>query len=234
MPDLVHEEIMSIRAENAVGDNDDLSSPAVRLQRDEAALATTDEVENKEAGHAAHATEIPATAAKADDTSAVKQNPNGMDTDDDDDSKYLTGTKLSLLTFGLCLATFVVALDNTIIATAIPRITTQFNSLPDVGWYGSSYLLTTTSLQPFFGKVITYFSVKWVWLSSLLIFESSSPAPNTFNITPFIDHSFSWINIMRHIRQFPDVHRRTSRRWRWRRSIILWRHDHHRIECPSS
>jgi hypothetical protein len=29
------------------------------------------------------------------------------------------------------------ALDNTILATAIPRITDQFNSLADVGWYGS-------------------------------------------------------------------------------------------------
>lgn len=34
------------------------------------------------------------------------------------------------------------------LATAIPTITTVFDSLGDVGWYGSSYLLTTTSLQP--------------------------------------------------------------------------------------
>ena len=90
---------------------------------------------------------------------------------DDDESQYMSGSKLVLLSIGLCLATFVIALDNTIIATAIPRITTEFDSLDDVGWYGSSYLLTTTSLQPPFGKVITYFSVKWVYLSALLIFE---------------------------------------------------------------
>ncbi len=79
---------------------------------------------------------------------------------EDDDSKYATGLPLHLLTFGLTLSTFVIALDNTIIATAIPRITTVFNSLDDVGWYGSSYLLTTTSLQPSFGKIYTYFNVK--------------------------------------------------------------------------
>jgi hypothetical protein len=28
-------------------------------------------------------------------------------------------------------------LDNSIIATAIPKITDQFHSLEDVGWYGS-------------------------------------------------------------------------------------------------
>lgn len=60
------------------------------------------------------------------------------------------------------------------LATAIPRITTQFDSLNDVGWYGSSYLLTTTSLQPSFGKVYTYFNVKWTYMIALVIFEIGS------------------------------------------------------------
>ena len=94
--------------------------------------------------------------------------------DQNDDSKYPRGAKLWILTFGLCLAIFVVALDNTIIAAAIPRITTVFDSLNDVGWYGSSYLLTTTSLQPSFGKIYTYFDVKWTYLSALIIFELGS------------------------------------------------------------
>jgi hypothetical protein len=37
----------------------------------------------------------------------------------------------------LCLAVFLVALDQTIIATAIPRITDHFHSVQDIGWYGS-------------------------------------------------------------------------------------------------
>ncbi|EXJ71346.1 uncharacterized protein A1O5_05153 [Cladophialophora psammophila CBS 110553] len=93
---------------------------------------------------------------------------------EDDESKYAKGLPLHLLTFGLTLSTFVIALDNTIIATAIPRITTVFNSLGDVGWYGSSYLLTTTSLQPSFGKIYTYFNVKWTYMCALFIFEVGS------------------------------------------------------------
>ncbi|KIV78873.1 hypothetical protein PV11_06479 [Exophiala sideris] len=93
---------------------------------------------------------------------------------EDDETKYATGLPLHLLTFGLTLSTFVIALDNTIIATAIPRITTVFDSLDDVGWYGSSYLLTTTSLQPSFGKVYTYFNVKWTYMLALAIFELGS------------------------------------------------------------
>jgi hypothetical protein len=92
----------------------------------------------------------------------------------DDESKYLGGLPLYLLTFGLFIATFCVALDNTILATAIPRITTVFNSLNDVGWYGSAYLLTTTSLQPSFGKIYIYFNVKWTYIIALLIFEAGS------------------------------------------------------------
>ncbi|KAI9699110.1 MAG: hypothetical protein M1836_003299 [Candelina mexicana] len=92
----------------------------------------------------------------------------------EEEAKYPGGWALGILTFGLCLALFVVALDNTIIATALPVITTRFNSLNDIGWYGSSYLLTTTSLQPSFGKVYTYFSVKWTFLSALVIFELGS------------------------------------------------------------
>ena len=92
----------------------------------------------------------------------------------DDESRYPSGVQLTLITTGLALATFVVALDNTIIATAIPQITSVFNSLGDVGWYGSSYLLTTTSLQPTFGKIYTHFNIKWTYLIALVIFEVGS------------------------------------------------------------
>jgi hypothetical protein len=47
---------------------------------------------------------------------------------------YVTGLALALLAFGLCVTTFLIGLDQMIIATAIPKITTQFDSLGDVGW----------------------------------------------------------------------------------------------------
>ena len=64
--------------------------------------------------------------------------------------------------------------DNTIIATAIPRITDQFKALNDVGWYGSAYLLTTCATQLIFGKLYTYYSIKWIYLLGLGIFEVGS------------------------------------------------------------
>jgi hypothetical protein len=110
----------------------------------------------------------------------------------DPNYEYPTGLKLGLTMLALCLSVFLVALDNTIIATAIPKITDHFNSLNDVGWYGSAvsdssilrvlptqltleqYLLTTASFQLLFGKFYTFFSIKWVYLIAIFIFELGS------------------------------------------------------------
>lgn len=110
----------------------------------------------------------------AEKEASVKETDDAAAEPEEDESGYLSGFKLGILTLGLCLTTFVIALDNTIIATAIPNITTVFNSLGDVGWYGSSYLLTTTSLMPSFGKIYTYFDVKYTYLIALVIFEAGS------------------------------------------------------------
>ncbi|KAG4028915.1 hypothetical protein MFRU_018g00260 [Monilinia fructicola] len=72
------------------------------------------------------------------------------------------------------MTVFLVALDRTIISTAIPEITNEFNSLPDVGWYGSAYLLTCSAFQLLFGKFYTFWAVKTVLLSSVLLLEVGS------------------------------------------------------------
>ncbi|KAJ5488465.1 hypothetical protein N7539_003355 [Penicillium diatomitis] len=87
---------------------------------------------------------------------------------------YPAGWKLAAIVVGLCLACILVALDNTIMATAIPKITEQFNSLDDVGWYGSAFLLTTCSVSLLYGKLYTFFSIKWVYLAALSLFELGS------------------------------------------------------------
>lgn len=44
--------------------------------------------------------------------------------------------KQILLLVSLSLAVLLQALDNTIVTTAIPKITDEFDSLADVAWYG--------------------------------------------------------------------------------------------------
>ncbi|KAK6591956.1 MFS toxin efflux pump [Botrytis cinerea] len=87
---------------------------------------------------------------------------------------YPEGLKLVTIILALCLAVFLVALDQTIISTAIPKITDHFKSTGDIGWYGSSYLLTKAALQPSFGRVYSIFSIKCTFLSAIAIFELGS------------------------------------------------------------
>jgi MFS family permease len=75
---------------------------------------------------------------------------------------------------GVYLSIFLVALDRTIIATAIPQITNEFNSIGDIGWYGSSYMLATACLFPVSGRIYQLYSTKWVYISSLVVFEIGS------------------------------------------------------------
>ncbi|KAE8140854.1 putative efflux pump antibiotic resistance protein [Aspergillus pseudotamarii] len=93
---------------------------------------------------------------------------------DSESAKYPSGLKIALVFWALCLTVFLVALDQTIIATAIPTITSQFHSVEDIGWYGSVFLLTNCSFQLFFGKLYTLFPLKWTFVSAVLVFEAGS------------------------------------------------------------
>ncbi|BDD55102.1 hypothetical protein MAP00_000655 [Monascus purpureus] len=79
----------------------------------------------------------------------------------------------------LCL--FLVALDRTIVTTAIPRITGDFNSLGDIGWYGSAYMLTSATSQLLFGRLYKLYGMKWsfwlLWSSSRLAQLSAALLP---------------------------------------------------------
>lgn len=96
---------------------------------------------------------------------------------------YPPTSKVLVIMGGLFITLFLVALDRLIIGVAIPRITDQFDSLGDVGWYGSAYLLTTCAFMLLMGKVYTFVNPKWVYLASLVVFEIGSAvcgaAPNS-------------------------------------------------------
>lgn len=88
---------------------------------------------------------------------------------------YQPGTlKFWLTLVSNFLAMFLVALDRTIVATAIPQITDDFHSLGDIGWYGSAYMLTTAASQLVFGRLYKFYHMKWVFLSCVVIFEIGS------------------------------------------------------------
>ncbi|KAK4129911.1 MFS general substrate transporter [Trichocladium antarcticum] len=144
---------------SAAGDQTDLEIGSANPIDETAQRNETEKVESL----ARHAT---ATSQHGQDVERVQTREDG--------AAYPTGVNLALIVMALCLSVFVMALDNSIIATAIPKITDQFHSLPDVGWYGSAYMLTTAALQLLFGRFYTFFSIKWVFLVAILIFEVGS------------------------------------------------------------
>ncbi|KAK5170475.1 uncharacterized protein LTR77_005063 [Saxophila tyrrhenica] len=94
------------------------------------------------------------------------------------DSKYAAVVIVASL-----LVVFLVSLDRSIIATAIPRITDEFDSLNDIGWYGSAFLLTASCFQLLIGRIYTFYPAKYVFMVCITLFEVGSAicgaAPNS-------------------------------------------------------
>lgn len=88
--------------------------------------------------------------------------------------QYPYGKRLLLITVGLVLSIFLVALDATIITTAIPSITTEYGSISNIAWYGSSYVITHAAFQSCWGKAFNYFPLKTTFLISILVFEAGN------------------------------------------------------------
>lgn len=91
--------------------------------------------------------------------------------------------KFWLVIVSAFIATFIVALDRTILATAIPQITNDFDSLGDIGWYGSAYMLSTAAFQLVFGRIYRFYDLRSVFLLCIVVFEIGSAicgsAPNS-------------------------------------------------------
>lgn len=97
-----------------------------------------------------------------------------VSTSEKDEEQHLSGSKLYALVLALLLTVFIMTLDMSILATAIPKITDDFHTINDIGWYGASYLITTSALQPLSGRIYTYFVLKHAYLVFLGIFALGS------------------------------------------------------------
>ncbi|CDO68306.1 hypothetical protein BN946_scf184799.g33 [Trametes cinnabarina] len=71
---------------------------------------------------------------------------------------------------GLMCCTFLAALDQTIVATALPTIVAQLGGGKDYSWVGSAYLLASSALSPLYGKISDITGRKPVLYSCIVIF----------------------------------------------------------------
>ncbi|GAB1313414.1 hypothetical protein MFIFM68171_03624 [Madurella fahalii] len=104
----------------------------------------------------------------------AKENGGDAAAPEDKTREYPSGLARVLILGPVTLTYFLLFLDLAIVSTAAPAITSNFNSLVDVGWYGGAYQLGSSAFQPLTGKIFRYFSIKWSFLVFFFIFELGS------------------------------------------------------------
>ena len=79
--------------------------------------------------------------------------------------------KLLILTLaGVMLALFLASLDQTIVATAMPRIIADLDGFDRFTWVTTAYLLASTTVLPIVGKLSDIYGRKWFVITGLAIF----------------------------------------------------------------
>ncbi|XXH06178.1 hypothetical protein Hte_012624 [Hypoxylon texense] len=96
--------------------------------------------------------------------------PNGSKTKPD----RLQGWAFYVLMTSVTLGVLLISFNATTLGTAIPAITAEFDTVDDVGWYSSAYLIANCVMVPFVGKLYRSFRIKVVFVAFIVIFEIGS------------------------------------------------------------
>jgi EmrB/QacA subfamily drug resistance transporter len=90
--------------------------------------------------------------------------------------RTLTHPEIKAIVLGIMLAMFLGALDQTIVATALPTIGRHFGNLDELSWVVTAYLLTGTASTPLYGKLSDIYGRRVVMLTAIVIFIAGSIA----------------------------------------------------------
>ncbi|KAJ2695893.1 hypothetical protein FB645_006342 [Coemansia sp. IMI 203386] len=82
----------------------------------------------------------------------------------------IKGKKMLGIMVALTLSMFLAALDNTIVSTMLPKITEKFNALKLMTWIVSAYIVSSTALQPMYGKLCHIFGHQYVLIVAHVFF----------------------------------------------------------------
>ncbi len=85
-----------------------------------------------------------------------------------------TETEKRVTLWGVAIVFLLSALDQTIVATAMPRIIAELNGLALYSWVTTAYLLSSTVMVPIWGKLSDLFGRKPVLLAGISIFLAGS------------------------------------------------------------
>ncbi|KAF9997551.1 hypothetical protein BGZ79_008750, partial [Entomortierella chlamydospora] len=99
------------------------------------------------------------------DESDVSSNKGHGNIDPGSDAHVTLPFKELMVVFvGLMLGIFLSSLDQTIVSVITTKIANEFQGLTEIPWIGTSYLLTSTTFQPLYGKASDIFGRKATFL----------------------------------------------------------------------
>lgn len=87
-----------------------------------------------------------------------------------EDESYPKGLRLALIVLALFSSIFIVAISQTVLATAIPTITSIFDSYDDIAWYSAGEQITAVALQLPFGRAYSVLNNKFTFLGSVIVY----------------------------------------------------------------
>src|SRR5207245_2073645 len=101
----------------------------------------------------------------------------------------LTHRQIQTVFLGLMAGMLVAALDQTIVATALPTIVGDLEGLSHLSWMVTAYLLTSTISVPLYGKIRDLYGRKILFQAAIVIFLIGSVfsgiAQNMFELILF-------------------------------------------------
>src|SRR6185312_550895 len=86
----------------------------------------------------------------------------------------LTPSEIRVIVIGAMLALFLAALDQTIVATALPPIANDLGDFALISWVVTAYLLTSTCATPIVGKLSDLYGRRRILRVCLGIFVAGS------------------------------------------------------------
>ncbi|KAF5343581.1 hypothetical protein D9758_012981 [Tetrapyrgos nigripes] len=87
-----------------------------------------------------------------------------------DETHVLPHNNLPIVFLGFMCTIFLSAMDQTIVATALPTIVSELGGGSNYSWVGSAYLLAAATFSPLYGKLSDIVGRKPVLFGSILIF----------------------------------------------------------------
>src|SRR6202045_2730506 len=86
----------------------------------------------------------------------------------------LTQSEVRTILISLMLTMFLAALDQTIVATALPTIGRQFQDVSNLSWVITAYLLASTAVAPVFGTLSDIYGRRAMIITALSLFVAGS------------------------------------------------------------